>query len=109
MRNVVQMADSGARTACGSARSLQRRIFRRHHTIVLTLATREVSHIVCETSRHSRGEIYSNGQTDRQTQTTTVTLAAHARRGLNIAYVYPCIHTDLYKNKSQHCRNCSVQ
>ena len=37
---------------------------------------------VIRTNRCSRGEMWLNGQTDRQTDPTTVTLAVHARRWL---------------------------
>ena len=48
----------------------------------LTFVARKVHRIVCETNGCSRGEMLSNRQTGKQTDPTTVTLAAHARRGL---------------------------
>jgi len=67
----------------GNALALQRSIFRENR---LKFAAEKVS-IVCGTNNHVKSEMLSNRYTDTQTHThthrpSTVTLAAHARRGL---------------------------
>ena len=66
------------RTMVVSLRSLQRSIFRK---TALVVVTRAVDGIVCRRNKQSRSEL-KLGQTDRQTDPTTVTLSAHACRGL---------------------------
>ena len=70
----------------GSARSQKRMGFRENPTNFLTFVARSVCDSVFKTNRRFISELPTNGQTDRQTdrrtRTTTVTLAAHARRGL---------------------------
>ena len=63
---------------------LQRSIFRKKNGLIkLIVVTREVDGIVLGTNKQSRGELkHGHRQTDRQTDPTTVTLAAHARQGL---------------------------
>ena len=61
-------------------------VFRENRTKFLIFIHREVRNIVCGTNECWRSEMLS-GQTDRQTdrhRPSTVTLAAHARRGLII-------------------------
>ena len=48
--------------------ALQRSSFRENPTYVLTFIGCWVGPIVCETNKHSRSEIESNGHTDTQTQ-----------------------------------------
>ena len=58
--------------------------FQRKRSKFLTLIARSVGGILCETNEHWRSEMTSNRQTHTHTRTdpSTVTLAAHARRGL---------------------------
>ena len=70
-----KMATNGvSRTMhAGSTLALQRSIFRENCTNILTFIARKVGSIVCETKKNWRSEML--------TDPTTVTLAAHARRG----------------------------
>ena len=61
--------------------ALERSRFRKNRSIKLILITRLLRRIVCGTNKLSRSEL-EHGQTDKQTNPTSVTLAAHARRGL---------------------------
>ena len=65
--------------------TLQWSIFRENPTIFLTFITRSVSCIACGTNKHSI--IISEMWVDTQTDPTTVTLAAHARRGLTRSFL----------------------
>ena len=75
----------------GSARSQKRMGFRENPTNFLTFVARSVCDSVFKTNRRFISELPTNGQTDRQTdrrtRTTTVTLAAHTRRGLTMGKV----------------------
>ena len=91
--------------------------FRENATKFLTFVARWVGDSVFRTNRSSRGEMWLNGQTHRHTDTaTTVTLAAHARRGLNRYIQYLAMHFNAhiwyvsscppYKQGSNWCSCC---
>ena len=70
--------------------TLERRSFRDNPTYLATYTRRWIRGIVCGVIDGSWSEMSWNGLTDRHTHTTTtVTLAAHARRGLT-RYTYLC-------------------
>ena len=95
------------------ALALQRSVFSENRSKFLTFIARSVGGILCETKEHSRSEMKSN----RHTDPTTVTLAAHARRrGLGIynienrlardTYVYcACAIAKEAWYKISHCKN----
>ena len=71
----------------GNALASQRSIFRENHLNFRPSSAAEKVSIVCGTNNHVKSEMLSNRHTDTQTDTqthrpSTVTLAAHARRGL---------------------------
>ena len=74
-----------------SALALQLSIFRENRTKYLTFTARWVGRIVCETNKRSRSEIRVTGR-----HTTTVTLAAHARRGLISGSVIITVYWTFY-------------
>ena len=89
----------------GSARSWQRSSFRENATNVLTFVACWVWGCVFTTNRSPGGEMWLNGQTD--TQTDTVTLAAHARRGLTIVCFSKYLkHTSKYVCETSHTPRC---
>ena len=66
-----KMADYGKPYNAGSGVSPQRSSFREIPTIFLTFLARWVRDTDFRTKRRSRGEMWLNGQTDRQTDTQT--------------------------------------
>ena len=71
----------------GNAGSPERSSFRENPTNILTFVARWVRDIDFRTNRRSRGEMWLNGQTNRQTHRPNyITLTAHARWGLNIGH-----------------------
>ena len=84
---VVKMAAIARTLRTENALALQRSSFRENPTYFLTSVRRWVCELVFDAIYHWRSEFSHNRQTDRQTNTTTtVTLAAHARRGLIIIH-----------------------
>ena len=68
----------------GNALALQRSIFRENRLKFRPSSTAEKVSIVCGMKKHVKSEMLSNRHTDTHTHThrpSTVTLAAHARRG----------------------------
>ena len=96
------------RTMLAALRSLQRSIFRRKNgSIKLIVVTCSVDRIVCGTNKQSRSEL-KHGQTDTQTDPTTVTLAAHARIGLIIHVVPRETYIVLHEHEQwDHCTKCN--
>ena len=81
------MADCLCAYYGGSAQIPATEHIQKNGSIKLIVVTLAVDGGVCGTNKQSRGEL-KHGQTDRQTDPTTVTLAAHAHRGLTIKSTY---------------------